>query len=748
MSKECLQDSRLAFEPFRWLVLGGGAVVANLHVPALDALGWLNDSTVIEPDEGSVKQLQKLFPKIKVCQCGFESALADPAIGSFDAVLVALPNSLHFEASSGALARGFHVLCEKPLSLDSASCEELARIAAKANRRLGAAMVRRYLPSLRAMRVALCKGLIGQIRSIEMEDGAPYAWSADSSTIFRRDQGGVLVNMGVHFLDYLAHMFGSLQPVSYQDDALGGIEANCIFQLRTVTDIPLRLQISGSRKLGNQLRVHGETGTLIVEKDRFDVCRWESADGRLKANLSVQDAFESGNWKPTFESCFVEQFWQFAKAVRTNGAVPVDGMTAASTLKLIEWAYENRHSLRVRCGAPTHNKPRPVLKPDKVVVTGGTGFVGGALVHRLTELGFENIVVPVRSYRTGANVARFPVLMQRTDLLNPEQVHQTMAGARYVFHLAYGLDGPDPAKVTIDGTMNVIRAAIAGGAEAVVVFSTCSVYGHPHGICTEESLHRPALGEYGFSKSEMEKRCLDLALTQSTPRVVILQPGAVFGPQGPTFTELPCRLAAAGAFCWFDNGAGNANFVYVDNLVDAAIIAAASPIAAGKRYIIVDGVCTWREFLSPLLTPWLDNIKNYSPDLFRKCHRRQGKSTAFDIIRAALMSPDLMQAISRHPVLGSVKAAFAQRFPMMHKSIQDWRPIPELIRPNICAELDLPNEWLLDLFGPSATCFSAAKAEKELGWKPLVSLSEGQKYCRNWLNEVGLLPVLQDSVAA
>ena len=129
-------------------------------------------------------------------------------------------------------------------------------------------------------------------------------------------------------------------------------------------------------------------------------------------------------------------------------------------------------------------------------------------------------------------------------------------------------------------------------------------------------------------------------------------------------------------------------------------------------------------------------------------HARVVADIAIDVIRAALMSPGLMQAISRHPVLGSVKVAFAQRFPMMHKSIQDWRPIPELIRPNICAELDLPNEWLLDLFGPSDTCFSAAKAEKDLGWKPLVSLSEGQKYCRNWLNEVGLLPVLQDSVAA
>jgi len=68
--------------------------------------------------------------------------------------------------------------------------------------------------------------------------------------------------------------------------------------------------------------------------------------------------------------------------------------------------------------------------------------------------------VPVRSYQRGANAARFPVNRVLINLLDRDSVRNVMAGARYVFHLAYGTDGSDPSRVTIEGSKNVLDAAV------------------------------------------------------------------------------------------------------------------------------------------------------------------------------------------------------------------------------------------------------------------------------------------------
>src|SRR5437867_100303 len=147
-------------------------------------------------------------------------------------------------------------------------------------------MVRRRRPSISALRRALAERLIGEVTAVELEDGGnPSTWPWDTETVFRRDQGGVLLNMGIHFLDYLQWIFGELQPISYSDDWGGGIEVNCAFKLQTQKGVPVRLAISWTHGLKNSLRIVGTDGTLIVRKDVFDSCQWESGDGGLLAEL-------------------------------------------------------------------------------------------------------------------------------------------------------------------------------------------------------------------------------------------------------------------------------------------------------------------------------------------------------------------------------------------------------------------------------------------------------------------------------
>lgn len=720
----------------RWLLLGGGAVTSTMHLPALAALGWLRDCAVVEPSTSNAAALKEAFPGMNVIESGFEEVLSDPSVPtSYDAALIALPNSLHAAAAERALAAGLHVLCEKPLALASTTCDALGLAAQRARRKLGVAMVRRLLPSLSALNRALRDNLVGPIKAIDLEDGGNVAhWPWDTETVLRRDQGGVLVNFGVHFIDYLEQLFGELRPMEYRDDAAGGIEVNCDYRLRTAAGIPVSLRLSWTHALANRLRVTGERGTLLVHKDVFTSCYWESLTGDLLGTLTVDRPFESDLWQATFESCFVEQFRQFARAIRTDAPVMADAAAAARTLRLIEWAYEHRVTPLFDAVSSTACE-RPVLPIARAVVTGGTGFIGGALVQRLAELGFGDIVVPVRTFRTGASIARFPSVMRRVDLLDYASVRECVRYARYVFHLAYGTaGGAQGASLTIEGSRNVVNACVEEGVEAVVVFSTCSVYGQPAALVTEASPHRPALGDYGRSKSEMESVCLTLAKTQSRTRVVIIQPGTVYGPRGTTFTELPCRLASEGAFCWIESGSGNVNYVYVDNLVDAALLAAQLG-SSGSRFIVTDGLSSWREFLRPLLAPWDAAIPDYSSEEFAALHERRARSSWKDVVRAAVSSPALMQAISQHRVLGPLKTWFTRWMPTKHRDIQALRGKPSLIMPATPPAVT-PPAWLADLFGPNSTQYSSALAREVLGWTPNVGMAEGQARSADWLRDV------------
>lgn len=724
--------------PLRLLVLGGGAIVSECHLPALRALSWLDACEVVEPYARNADALRARFPSVRVSSQPYEEIVADPSrLRNFDAALIALPNTLHLDATLRCLAAGLHVLCEKPLALTAEECRQVESAMKQHNRMAAAAMVRRFTPSLTALREAVQRGMIGELVSITLEHGCFLGvWPSDTETVLRKDQGGCLVNMGVHFLDYLEWIFGDLTPVSYTDDLAGGIEVNCDFRLQTAAGVPLALRISWTHELSNVLRVEGTKGSLTMDLGSTETTLWRSSDGTVDAAVRAPRPFASGDWQPTFEACFVEQFYQFAAAIRNlPGTVPpVTPEQAAHAHELIEWAYSHRP-------APVRDPRsalRPALPPAPVVVTGGTGFVGSHLVERLAELEMSSITVPVRSFRTGSFIARFPMSMKRTDLTRLDDCRAAFRGAKHVFHLAYGSSGSgELAQFTIDSTRTVLQAALAEGVESVVVFGTCSVWtGHQDGEINEDSPPNPSLGDYGDSKLKVHQETLEFARQHPQMRVTIVAPGAVYGPRGGLFCATPCTLAKAGTFAWFDSGKGICNHVHVSNLVDLAILAAQSPKAHGRLFIAVDGSHSWREFLGPLVAPWSNRIRDISgAELAALKNQPKRSGTLRDVVRAMLNAPGVMAAISRQPVLGGLKDWFTRQFPSRHRQVQQMRPAPEFIHKSQPGPPE-PALWTADIFGPAAARFSSRRARELLGWKPLIDLEEGQSMSINWLRDV------------
>ena len=475
------------FTPLRWLILGGGAIVTEYHLPAIKALGGLGDCLVVEPSARNIAHIREYFPSVQVMASSYESVVSDrDRLRKFDAALIALPNSMHGEATIRCIEAGLSVLCEKPLALTAADCVTVADLSEKKRRLVAVGMVRRFMPSLAALRQAITANMVGEIRSIGLQHGGRFTWPSDTETVFRRDQGGCLVNMGIHFLDYLRWIFGPLTPVSYRDDFAGGIEVNCDFELLTTAQAPVNLRISWTDSLANVLTVNGTQGKLTMPLDQFEVCHWNSVDNRLESVIRSRSPFESGDWRPTFASCFVEQLWRFSRALLdpTEGNALVKPRDIVHCHELVDWAYSTRSGGGVASQIMTED--RPSLSPAPVVVTGGTGFIGGHLTKRLAALGFDQITVPVRSFMSGANIARYPVKMKRIDLLDLESCCQALRGAKHAFHLAYGTSGPEAARITIQGTRNILEAAKREGAESVVVF-VLAPFG---GMCATQRLMR------------------------------------------------------------------------------------------------------------------------------------------------------------------------------------------------------------------------------------------------------------------
>ncbi len=698
------------------LIIGGGAVVREYYLPALKYLNLLSLITIIEPDAKAAQILKS--EGISVVESKYQDFFNQNEV-KYDFAIFTLPNYLHEDAIRICAQHKVNLLCEKPLSLSVESCKLIQEHEKNSNIEVFTGMVRRYMPSFKALKNSL--SLLGEITQVNVEDGNPFAWVADTYAFFDPKNGGVLADMGVHYLDLLYNLLGDLDPVMYKDDVQGGVEANCDYTLNTKNNIPVSLKLSRTHTLKNRFEVIGTRGKLWFEKDQFASCYFEGQD-QTTHQIKLNSAFSDPQLNYVFESCFVEQLLCFFER-KLEDLVPIKEATAVVTL--IEFAYKNRPALAIE------------KANDSYFVTGGTGFIGCALIERLWSEGKTNIVSPVRSYKNCAPIARFKIELPRLNLLDYQKVKESLKDKKYVIHLAYSTDGGNAYEMNVTATQNVVRAACEQGAETVVVLSTMNVYGFPSGEVTENSAQNPAGGNYGKTKKIMQKWCLDFAKTQPNTRIVVLNPTCVYGPNGKTYTTLPRTLADGNRFCWIEEGKGLANIVYIENLLDAISSALTVKAAHGQNFIITDGAITWKEFLTPLLGDKAKAIPSLTTTELLNASFNE-KTTTKQIFRFLLSNFEFVSLINAHPYLGKIKKTLFSKIPGFRGKLDDqrqavWTSLGQNILTSNSAEKFNPPTWLNELFGLTTSKFSARKANNVLGWESKISIEAGIKNTKKWL---------------
>ena len=320
--------------------------------------------------------------------------------------------------------------------------------------------------------------------------------------------------------------------------------------------------------------------------------------------------------------------------------------------------------------------------PTKVFISGALGFIGSALAERYRSQGAEVRGVDVRADEALGVVAG--------DIAEPGAWQEHARGCDLVVNTAayvgFGGDLDAVWRANVLGTRHVIDAAARGGAGRFVQISSVTAFGldYPDGV-DERHPVRLTGNPYPDSKIASEQVTLQ-AHVAGDVQATIIRPGDVYGPRSRGWTVLPVRMIKSGQMILPAGGRGQIGVVYVDNLVDGVLLAAASDDAIGEIFTIADGMAVEvGEFFS-----------NYA--------RMVGKP------RPRALPTPLARTIATAG--GRIERALGRDTELSAFSV----------------------DYLAKRGG-----YSIEKARRVLGYEPKIGLDEGMRRCEDWLRAEALL---------
>lgn len=327
------------------------------------------------------------------------------------------------------------------------------------------------------------------------------------------------------------------------------------------------------------------------------------------------------------------------------------------------------------------------LKDQAAFVTGATGFLGGALVHRLVAEGMQ-VKALARDLTRAAYIRDLPAVeIVRGDITDARVMTDLIRDVDVVFHVAAATSGPLSlqTRVNVNGTRNVAQASANAGAKRLVHVSSIAVYGYQYrGVITEDTPHLPGRTAYSVTKSQAESEVQRVAV-ETGLAYSIIRPGMIYGERSGAWTVSMYRLATIDPTPFIGAGAGTAYPIYVGDVVDMMVLLATHPDAIGEAFnCVMPDLPTFREFIG------------------------------------------YYQAMAGHQNWLSIPP----------RAVQTVAPLLEITRRFRDDPVDLSD---LVTYIESSVSYSMDKAQHQLDWQPPTSLDVGMARSAAYLIEQGLL---------
>jgi nucleoside-diphosphate-sugar epimerase len=249
-------------------------------------------------------------------------------------------------------------------------------------------------------------------------------------------------------------------------------------------------------------------------------------------------------------------------------------------------------------------RPLDPSRDDVCLVSGATGFIGGRLVKRLVDEG-RPVRCLVRESSDTSQLEQLEVELAVGDLTSAASLARIVEGCDYVFHCgALVSDWATTDEITqtnVVGTRNLLEASVGASVQRFVHFSSTDVYGHPHVGAVDETYAASRVGNwYARTKLDAEGEVRRVQAAHDLD-VVVLRPATVYGPGSTDVVGEIARAMRSRSMLLIDGGRAIAGLCFVDNLLDAAVLALQHEAAPGGVFNISDGLeITWREFTDGL----------------------------------------------------------------------------------------------------------------------------------------------------
>lgn len=322
---------------------------------------------------------------------------------------------------------------------------------------------------------------------------------------------------------------------------------------------------------------------------------------------------------------------------------------------------------------------------DLILVTGATGLVGSALCRRLAGEA-RRVRALVRPTSDASFLKNIGVELMVGDVAEAADCRRAARGAGVVYHCAAYVsdwaEAQEMIRVNVEGLQAMMEAASRAGARRFVYLSSLVVLGHASQVDLDESAPVVVTGDaYNRTKVLAEELALRYHRERGLP-VTIIRPPYIYGPRDRQFLPRLLATLRKGAFRYIGSGFQPFSLVYVENLLDAVLAAAARTEAVGQVYHVTDG--------EPVT-------------------RRQLVEAVCDGLGLARPTRSVPLWVAR-PACRFMEGA--------------WRLLGK-------REAPLLNRFRLKFMATPLT-FSIEKARRELGYEPRVSFKEGMAETLAW----------------